>query len=135
MVSRRVLLALCLAAACGKSAEAQRLTAFQETCLSVRGLTYAEAAQAFGVDADSAVNCLVEPALEYVPNASDVCDYQSPVCQAFWSSWAADSDLCSVFGCWFGCEIRLPQGDPSVAVTCMVRFYSGQPCRYGLIGC
>ncbi len=131
MTSRRALAtALCLtAAACSSSAESARMDAFQTTCLSVRGKSFAEAKQAFQVDPDLVAACPPASPPQPIANAADACDYQQAVCQAWWSSRSSDSDLCSVFGCWFGCEIRFPQDGSAV---CVARFYTGQPCRYGL---
>ncbi len=141
MIPRRALVAaLCLlAAACGKSAEAARLDAFQATCLSVRGMSYTQAVQAFQVapdptSPDGGSTCPPQPPLEPVANTNDACNYPG-VCQAWWSSLAGDSSLCSSFGCWFGCEIRFPSGGDPAAIVCMARFFSGEPCPHGFTGC
>jgi hypothetical protein len=133
MTSHRALTAaLCLtAAACSASAESARMDAFQATCLSVRGKSFAEAKQAFQVDPDLVPSCPPPSPLQPIANADDVCNYQQPVCQAWWSSRSSDSDLCSAIGCWFGCEIRFPQ---DASIVCVARFYTGQPCQYGLTG-
>jgi hypothetical protein len=120
---------------CGKSKEEELFDRRKQVCdaLLKEGLTIREATERFSI----------RPLLGYCPPAgqklvklpNDTCNYDDtlPVCTDRWEWLAQDNDLCSPFGCVYGCEARFisAPGQDTIndAKVCGTQFYKGQPLQ------
>ncbi len=141
MDRRALVAALALAAACGKSKEAQRFDQFRAMCASLanQATTYQGAVTLFEGNPVGAFEPFADCPGNLLPLPSgDTCRQDGSECRAFFASYVNDTADCSPLGCFFGCEIRMNLApgaggslpDPSTPI-CGVRFYSGQPCPFG----
>lgn len=130
--ARRLLIAVLLLSACGKSKEEERMDQFRANCLALTGQTLDQAIRTL-TPAQRNIDCL-SPNVTHL--AGSTCPYDTQyVCRTFFFSCANDLGLCGpppLGGCLFFCEVQFPgvQGATIVdggSVICGERFVSGQP--------